>query len=93
MIPMQEAELADHRDSIDIVKMEGNLGHLQQEDQSRSSRCVDKVKLNKKCPVCTRGFQSQTDTDKCLENVSEAHPGVGEPPSSKSILLCILVCS
>ena len=27
----QEAELADHRDSIDIVKMEGNLGHLQLE--------------------------------------------------------------
>lgn len=32
--------------------------------------CVDKVKKTNKCPVCIRKFDTQSDADKCVANVS-----------------------
>ena len=33
-------------------------------------KCVEKVRTSKKCPVCTRGFDSQADVDKVITTVS-----------------------
>ena len=33
-------------------------------------KCVEKVRTSKKCPVCTRGFDSQSDVDKVITTVS-----------------------
>lgn len=33
-------------------------------------KCVEKVRTSKKCPVCTRGFDSQSDVDKVINTVS-----------------------
>jgi len=33
-------------------------------------KCVEKVQASKKCPVCTRGFDSQSDVDKVINTVS-----------------------
>ena len=34
-------------------------------------KCVEKVRTSKKCPVCTRGFDSQSDVDKVITTVSD----------------------
>ena len=36
-------------------------------------KCVEKVRTSKKCPVCTRGFDSQSDIDKVITTVSTYH--------------------
>ena len=33
-------------------------------------KCVEKVRTSKKCPVCTRGFDSESDIDKVVNTVS-----------------------
>ena len=33
-------------------------------------KCVEKVRTSKKCPVCTRGFDSESDIDKVVSTVS-----------------------
>ena len=32
--------------------------------------CVGKVKQTNKCPVCIRKFDTQSDADRCIANVS-----------------------
>ena len=45
----------------DIVAVQGSAPFFK--------KCVEKVRTSKKCPVCTRGFDSQSDVDKVITTV------------------------
>ena len=46
----------------DIVAVQGSAPFFK--------KCVEKVRTSKKCPVCTRGFDSESDLEKVVSTVS-----------------------